>query len=193
MRGEEDDATRVGSISGFYVHLEQAQEDGVPWFDVLDAHSADMALYLALIDPDDSCYTEWVQTNFEPFSSDILILDRIRIEPEHRGRGYGLYAAELMISGFGPSSGLVACVPAPYELLQNSRSLPADEAARRRRDERIPEWRPAEAKLRKHWSLLGFRQLPGSDVFALSLVFQQPRMETIIKTISPENSAGDPR
>jgi NAD(P)-dependent dehydrogenase (short-subunit alcohol dehydrogenase family) len=33
--------------------------------------------------------------------------------------------------------------------------------------EDIPEWRPAEAKLRKHWSLLGFRQLPGSDVFAL--------------------------
>jgi hypothetical protein len=48
------------------------------------------------------------------------------------------------------------------------------------RDKRIPGWTPAEAKLRKHWSLLGFEQVPNSDVFALSLTTRRPSMETVI-------------
>jgi hypothetical protein len=181
VRGNGDEhEVRVGSISAFYVHLEQAYEDGIPWFDVLDAHSADMALYVDLIDAAHSCYTEWVESAFEPFGNDLLILDRIRIEPEHRGKAYGLYAAELMINGFGPSSGLVACLPVPYELLKNAAPTSPEETASNCHGD-IPEWRPAEAKLRKHWSLLGFRQLPGSDVFALSLTSRRPRIETIIR------------
>ena len=181
-RGDGDEhEVRVGMISAFYVHFEQAYEDGIPWFDVLDAHSADMALYVDLIDPAQSCYTEWVESAFEPFGSDLLILDRIRIEPEHRGKAYGLYAAELMINGFGPSSGLVACLPAPYELLKSAAPTSPEETASTNCHEDIPEWRPAEAKLRKHWSLLGFRQLPGSDVFALSLTSRRPPIETIIR------------
>lgn len=182
IRGEQDDDdARVGNISAFYVHLEQAYDDGIPWFDVLDAHSADLALYVDLIDAAQSCYTEWVESAFEPLGSDLLILDRIRIEPEHRGKAYGLYAAELMINGFGPSSGLVACLPAPYELLKNAAPPSPKETVSTNGHEDIPEWRAAEAKLRKHWSLLGFRQLPGSDVFALSLTSRRPPIETIIR------------
>jgi len=110
-----------------------------------------------------------------------LILDRIRIEPEHRGKAYGLYAAELMINGFGPSSGLVACLPAPYELLNNAAPTSPKETVSTDSHEDIPEWRPAEAKLRKHWSLVGFRQLPCSDVFALSLTSRRPRIEAVLR------------
>jgi hypothetical protein len=52
------------------------------------------------IDPDGSCYSEWVESTLQPFGSDLLTLDRIRIKPEYRGNGYGLYAAQLMITGF---------------------------------------------------------------------------------------------
>jgi hypothetical protein len=152
-RAEADDEICVGKISAHSVHLGEAYDDGVPWFEVLDARSADTAMYLDLIDPEHSCYTNWVEFTFEPFGSDLLILDRIRIEPEHRGHGYGLYAAQLMINGFA-STGMVACVPAPYELLKNAPSRErGDESSR---DKRIPEWAPAEAKLRKYWSLIGF-------------------------------------
>jgi len=177
-RSEVDDEICVGTISAHFVHLGEANEDGMPWFDVLDARSADTAMYIDLIDPEHSCYTEWVESTFEPFGSDLLILDRIRIEPEHRGHGYGLYAAQLMITGFA-SNGIVACVPAPYELLKDAPAREiGDESTR---DSRIAEWAAAEAKLRKYWSLIGFEQRPGSDVFALSLTARRPSMKTVIQ------------
>jgi hypothetical protein len=74
---------------------------------------------------------------------------------------------------------LVACVPAPYELLKDA---PPREIGNgpTNRDKRIPGWSAAEAKLRKHWSLLGFEQIPNSDVFALSLTARRPSMETVM-------------
>ena len=61
------------------------------------ARSADTAMYVDLLDAEGFGYSEWVESAFEPFGSGLLILDRIRIEPEHRGHGYGFYAAQLMM------------------------------------------------------------------------------------------------
>jgi hypothetical protein len=117
------------------------------------AHRADMALYLELLHSDHSSYTEVVESMFEPVGFDLLVLDHIRIEPEHRGHRYGLYAAELMINSFAPGDGLVACIPAPYELLKGRDAISVQQAVETTRDGRIPEWKPAEAKLRRHRSL----------------------------------------
>ncbi len=178
---DEDDSKTVGSISAYLVHLGNAAEDQVSCFEVLDAHSADTALYLDLFETEGSSFKDSVQSIFEPYSHDLLILDRIRIEPEFRGKGYGLYAAKLMVDHFGPSGGLVACVPAPYELLQKYELLSVQDGFRLSRDERLPEWGPAETKLRAFWSLLGFQQVATSDVFALSLTFQQPAIQDVLR------------
>lgn len=179
-RGD-DDEIPVGKISAHSVHLDEAYEDGVSWFDVLDARSGDTAMYVDLIDSEGSGYSEWIESEFEPFGSGLLILDRIRIEPEHRGHGYGLYAAELMITGFA-SGGIVACVPAPYELLKDAPHLAlGEDDTPDAREERIPGWAAAEAKLRQYWSLLGFEQVPGSDVFALSLTSRRPPMKAVMQ------------
>jgi hypothetical protein len=178
LAGDDEDDTRIGTISAYSVHLDQALEDGVSWFEVLDAPTSDMAMYIDLISPNESAYTDWVQSNLEPLGSKLLIIDRVRIEPEHRGHGYGLCAAQLMIQGFTSDDGLVACVPAPYELLEDAPCVtPEDDQS----PKQIPGWTAAEAKLRQYWSLLGFRQVPESDVFALSLTHQQPSMREIIQ------------
>jgi hypothetical protein len=122
-----------------------------------------------------------VESTLEPCASDLLILDRIRIEPQYRGKGYGLYAAQLMIQAFGPPGGLVACVPAPYELLQKYQVPSVEEARTMSREDRLPEWEPAQMKLRELWSLLGFEPVPESDVFALSLALRQPNMRDVIQ------------
>lgn len=85
-----------------------------------------------------------------------------------------------MITGFA-SSGIVACVPAPYELLKDAPPRELGDDRQTSRDKRIPGWAPAEAKLRKYWSLIGFEQIPGSDVFALSLSSRRPSMEAVIQ------------
>ena len=174
-----DDGIHVGTVSAHSVHLGEADEDGVSWFDVLDARDGDTAMCTDLIDVDGACYSEWVESNLDPFGNDLLILDRIRIAPEYRGNGYGLYAAQLMITGFA-SNGVVACVPAPYQLLANA---PSGNSGTRpgNRGNQIPGWTVEEAKLRKHWSLLGFKRVPSSDVFALSLSTRRPSMETVIR------------
>jgi hypothetical protein len=110
-----------------------------------------------------------------------LILDRIHILPEHRGNGYGLYAAYSMITRFGPSDGLVACVPAPYELLQQQISVASEDGSRDRRGTRIPGWAAAQAKLRRHWALLGFVRVPHSDVFALSLTLKRRSIKSVMR------------
>ncbi len=179
-RSDADDEICLGTISAHSVHFDEASEDGVSWFDVLDARSADTAMYIDLIETEGSGYTEWVECAFEPFGSNLLILDRIRIEPEHRGHGYGLYAAQLMITGFA-LNGIVACVPAPYELLKDAPPRELDDDGPTSRDQRIPGWAPAEAKLRKYWSLIGFEQVPSSDVFALSLTTRRPPMEAVMR------------
>ena len=109
---EDDDEIPVGTISAHSVHLDKAAEDGVSWFDVSDARSGDTAVYIDLIDAEESGYSEWIESEFEPFGSGLLILDRIRIEPEHRGHGYGLYAAELMITGFASGRHCRLCASA---------------------------------------------------------------------------------
>lgn len=174
-----DHGIHVGTVSAHSVHLGEADEDGVSWFDVLDARDGGTAMYTDLIDVDGSCYSEWVESNLDPFGNDLLILDRIRIAPEYRGNGYGLYAAQLMITSFA-CSGVLACVPAPYELLENTQPREPD-ARSTNRGKRIPGWTAAETKLRTHWSLLGFEQVPNSDVFALSVTARRPSMETVIR------------
>jgi len=184
---DSDDEICVGTISAHSVHFGEAYENGVSWFDVLDARSADTAMYVDLLDAEGFGYSESVESTFEPFGSGLLILDRIRIEPEHRGQGYGLYAAQLMITGFA-SNGLVACVPAPYELLKDAPPLRlGEDDTNSSREERIPGWTAAEAKLREYWSLLGFEQLPDSDVFALSLTTRRPPFESIISKYLSRN------
>lgn len=48
-QNDTDDEICVGKISAHSVHLGEAYEDGVPWFDVLDARSAGTAMYTDLI------------------------------------------------------------------------------------------------------------------------------------------------
>ena len=81
VRGDDqEDAYCVGTISAFLVHLQRASDDGMSWADVLDAHSEDMASYLALLNGKGSGYSNWVETTLEPFGRDLLVLDRIRFK-----------------------------------------------------------------------------------------------------------------
>jgi hypothetical protein len=64
LQSDDDDGhTVVGSISAYAVHLGNASDNGVAWFDVLDFYNADIALYLDLFETDASSYTDWVQSN----------------------------------------------------------------------------------------------------------------------------------
>ena len=52
--------------------LGSALDDHVPWFDVLDSHDADLALYLSLIQMRRSWWFKWVVDKLEDYDSELL-------------------------------------------------------------------------------------------------------------------------
>ncbi|MGI9071255.1 MAG: hypothetical protein ACR2JB_08050 [Bryobacteraceae bacterium] len=68
------------------------------------------------------------------------------------------------------------------ELLKDAPPLRlGEEDTPRRREQSIPGWTAAQAKVRTYWSLLGFEQIPESEVFGLSLAARHPSMEVIVQ------------
>ena len=72
----------------------------------------------------------------------VLLLDRIWIQPDHRGSGLGPIVAAAVISRLGRGCDLAACYPAPFE-----------ETASRRPGDRVS----AVAALGRVWAKVGFR------------------------------------
>jgi GNAT superfamily N-acetyltransferase len=71
----------------------------------------------------------------------ILLLDRVWLDPDHRGRGFGPLVAAAAIARLGRGCHLAACYPAPFE----GTSRQPDEQAR------------AVEALGRVWSKVGFR------------------------------------
>ena len=94
--------------------------------------------------------------------ADLLVINEIELEKEHRGRGVGLQVAGRTIDLFGGPCGLVALCPWPTEIADSK----DEEAARR-----------AHRKLARYSERLGFKQIAGSDVWARSLMHEISREE----------------
>jgi hypothetical protein len=171
----DDDERAIGDCSARIVHLALAEERDVSWHDVLDSLDADSAEYAQLLDSKrDFEYRNAVRNRFELFSSDLLILQRIHIQPAYRGRGYGLYVANATIETFGPSQGIVACHPTPFEL-----------------NDRVdtPEFQAAKQKLRDYWALLGFGPLPRTDLYLLSTAIRRPSVSDCVESYTRTKAA----
>jgi GNAT superfamily N-acetyltransferase len=190
--GEDEEFVTIGQAAAQVVHLSVASDDGVPWFDVLDATNADTASCLELIETCEDDWTNWVRKTLEPHYSDLLILDRIQIKPSYRGKGFGLHAADALIRSLGGGAGIVTCIPAPYHLLENDREdkhLLNTASA----DSYSSDWNEAVARLRAYWSLLGFQPVPYSEICALSQARRRPTLEDAVRNYRSRKHRPGPR
>lgn len=85
---------------------------------------------------------------------DVLVIEEIFLEKEHRRVGLGLLIADRTISVFGRGCGLVVVSPWPTEV-ENRGDEEAHKAAHR--------------KIGSYSQRLGFKSVPGSDLWARSL------------------------
>jgi hypothetical protein len=85
---------------------------------------------------------------------DVLVIEEIFIDKEHRKAGLGLLIADRTISVFGRGCGLAVISPWPTEVEDRNN----DEAHK-----------VAHGKIGSYSQRLGFRNVPGSDLWALSL------------------------
>jgi GNAT superfamily N-acetyltransferase len=100
----------------------------------------------------------------------ILLLDRVWLDPDHRGRGLGPLVAAAAIARLGRGCHLAACYPAPFE---GSFRQPEDQA------------RAVEA-LGRVWSKVGFRHWrDGVWMLDLSTHDMQATLAELLSLVEP--------
>ena len=169
---DNDDREFVGKFRVYYVDVERAISEGEPIFEVLDAHSSHVAEYFEPIfgseAPDFSNHLlELLDHGI--FGSNLLILDRLEMLPQYRGRGLGLSVLRHMISRFSSGAALVAMKPFPLQF----EVVRAHEDENKWRDRMNLAQLPTNAdvateKLRQYYSKLGFLHLSGTPMMVKS-------------------------
>jgi GNAT superfamily N-acetyltransferase len=110
-------AEQVGSVAIVVVNVGAALAAGQPPTELLDEWSQDLVDIGEAIFDRDGEYSEelrdWLGGVL--LIGDLLVLDRISIDPRFRGHGLGPLIAGLAIASLGRGCGLAACIPAPIE------------------------------------------------------------------------------
>lgn len=178
----DDTEAPAGKLELLLVSLSTAREYGFAAFDVLDSLT-DTSHYLELID-DGGEWSEAVQDQFvDVFDSDLLIINKVEVEPRYRGKGLGILAVRTAIESFSRGCGLIALKPFPLQFTgwkapdwEPSVPLPHNVT-------KAQAFRSAIKKVEKHWARLGFRRVGKTDLWALCPAHRQPKLERCLRGI----------
>jgi GNAT superfamily N-acetyltransferase len=169
---DDDDSQTVpvGKFHLYYVDANRALNEGVAVFDVLDTYSETIDYFEALYGSESPEIKERIGRLLDEdafMGSNVLIVDRLEILPKYRGRSIGLFVMRELIARFSMGAVIVAIKPFP---LQFEGAGPDDPAWRGRMQlgELIGNERAATAKLRAHYSKLGFILLRGTPFMVRS-------------------------
>jgi hypothetical protein len=177
---DRDESTTIGTLEAKLVHVKRALDAGERLVDIFE-HTYELCdIYSALFDSGTQTLREAIDRFFNGVTlTNLLILSRMQIEPEHRGRMLGLVAVCRMLDVLGSGSGLAVCQPYPLQFSTCSKNDAAwrDYLAV---DEFVRDLDVATAKLRKYWERLGFRRIPTTPFFALSFEQMRPTLNELL-------------
>ena len=144
---ETDTSTQhpLGTLDVVVIDCDRALNDGVSGFDLLDVESGDRATIGAeVFDIESVGLRESVEDALDDnFGSQLIVLDRVRVEPQFRGHNLGPILAGLVLDTLRiGSNAFSACYPAPFEgdLKGDARNRAID-------------------SLTRTWAKLGFQEL----------------------------------
>lgn len=171
---DDADAPRLAAKSRlFIINADAAEKSDWSLVDVLDSKS-ETAPYIDLINLDEA-------GNFSPsvcdlldeefvFSRNMLILDRISVLPEFRGRRLGLSYIRAAVGRFGMGCRISAIKPFPLQFEGAAPSRVDDEWTRRLDLKALPKGkRAATAKLKRYYGSEGFVPVKGTELMILDL------------------------
>jgi GNAT superfamily N-acetyltransferase len=154
---DSDEEVEIGEYRLFLAELESADLLGFDLAASLDW--PETSVYTQLFEAGDFTAMCVRAAGVVPTNRDLLIVDRLLVSPEHRGRQIGLHAISALAQKFGRGRGLVAMKPFP---LQHEGS-----------NERSPDGRlrglpgsiaQATTSLRRHYARLGFTVVKGTKI-----------------------------
>lgn len=149
----------------------------------MDEHSEHVSAYHAPIFGDQSpSFSEEVfrAIDGEIVENNLLILDRLELLPDIRGRGIGLKIIRHMINRFGAGAGLVGIKPFPLQL--EGQLTPEKNISVWRKQLNLDKYPQNESeatkKLRNYYSKVGFKDLPGTPYMVFSTAYRIPNIDT---------------
>jgi GNAT superfamily N-acetyltransferase len=159
----------AGKVRAILVKAAAALNDDLSLFgDVMDpfdaatadCYSALCSRYAGMWHPRVARALGWELEDFDMcINGDILILDLITVRPKHRGQGLGIKAAHELIQLLGRGAQVVLCKPFPLQLQDIDHSQDSDELKRLALVDFPRDPKRATARLRAHWTQVGFRPL----------------------------------
>lgn len=197
IRGEvidvaEDGAeARVGTLEAYRLRRDLAADEGVSFFDIADAFSAEACDYILEVFDEHGGVRPDVERALgeEPGWGPVLMAHTLQIDAAHRGRELGYAVINSFIETFEPGVGLVIARAAPID--------PPDLAPG---EMDAPEYRQRRAhgvrKLREYWEVFGFVPVgPESEFLAMNLGLVRPSLAQAIRAwrSRKRRKAGNPR
>jgi hypothetical protein len=169
IESDSEKKLNVGEAKITRILLEEAINRHENIFGVLDATPQEIAnICFLVVNPNTGEFEDAIAQLFgELFTrSDILILNRIQIRREFRGKKVGLIVLSRLIQVFGAGCGLVLMKPFPLQF-ENRPYKPS-------KSDFKGTFSACQKKLIEYYSPLGFQRIPRSDVFCLNLNWQYP-------------------
>ncbi len=178
---DSDSRERVGKFRAYVVDVGRTIDESEHVYDVLSAHSSHLEEYYEPIFGNEAPeFANQVMELFDDsiFGNNLLIIDRLEILPQYRGKCFGLVILRHMIVRFSSGVGLVAIKPFPLQFESGGSS----EKEQKWRDllllNRLPKNEDVATKnLYQYYSKLGFTGLHGTSMMVLSTARRLPTIE----------------
>ncbi len=165
---DDDDSERIaGSISLYVVDVEGAERAGFGCSDLFDIEAETWPFYETCFDPQTDQLLPQVSRG--AWNRNLLILSKLELLPDYRGRGAGLRVLRRCIHRFagGCSLAVLRCFPLQFVATGGD---PATAAwfAGMNLSQYTTDRRQATARLMRHYQKLGFRSIEGTDLMVLN-------------------------
>lgn len=168
--GETDDESLAGKVRMYYANVEGAEYDGESRYFVFDSESDDTERYYSVLFNKTGAFKESVlkATESDGLFRNVLIIDRLEILPEYRGKGLGLTCLYRCVKQYGHGCSVVAIYPFPLQFgIVDHVDSDKQWQERMRFDQFSDNENASLKKLERYYARLGFVKISRTGVMAL--------------------------
>lgn len=171
--------TAVGTFAVTVLDIEGANAEGISVFDLCDLQSSTMDCFDSLFDADTDEITPEVSAmafgpDYYPMNLGVLLIERLVIFAEHRGKGFGLMATAMLLMRFRSSVGLVALKPYPLQFEVKSADGTSPDGTHLDPMSFGLSQEDATNKLSQHYARLGFKSVRETAYMVMNSLQTQP-------------------
>lgn len=171
----EGERVLIGKCRAMYLDVARTMAEGFSLQEVTDAHSSTLVNYYCNVFSEDvasTVFSEELNDLFDGniFDLNLLILDRIELLSEYRGKGIGLSVVRYMMARFSQGAGIIALNAFPLQFEGGRRNTEDDKWYKNLQLDTLPKAKKkAQTKLVNLYRKLGFQVLPKSNLMVFNV------------------------